>query len=118
VMRSATIVDSSCHTLFGQTVEAFYVSAKHAQAFTVGINCALQAFMAAGAVAMLGTAPVIVDKVDDTAEKLSEASYPFLNDIDWTSDVYAELPTQGVSFGSMHSCLHPQAWTHSWLQEL
>merc|ERR1712154_395333 len=28
------------------------------------------------------------------AKKLSEASYPFLKEIDWTSDVYAKLPTQ------------------------
>merc|ERR1712107_35969 len=33
-------------------------------------------------------------KIDDAAKKLSEASYPFLKEIDWTSDVYAKLPTQ------------------------
>jgi len=43
VMLSATIVDNSGRTLSGQTVEAFYVSVKHANAFTVGINCALGA---------------------------------------------------------------------------
>jgi hypothetical protein len=51
--------------------------------------------MAAGAVAMLGAAPAFADKIDDAAKKLSEASYPFLKEIDWTSDVYAKLPTQG-----------------------
>ena len=43
VMLSATIVDNSGCTLSGQTIEAFYVSVKHARAFTVGINCALSA---------------------------------------------------------------------------
>ncbi|CAE7576078.1 metH [Symbiodinium sp. CCMP2592] len=43
VMLSATIVDKSGRTLSGQTIEAFCVSVKHAQPFTVGINCALGA---------------------------------------------------------------------------
>merc|ERR1719162_555523 len=43
VMLSATIVDNSGRTLSGQTIEAFYVSVKHANAFTIGINCALGA---------------------------------------------------------------------------
>ncbi|CAJ1435241.1 unnamed protein product, partial [Effrenium voratum] len=43
VMLSATIVDNSGRTLSGQTIEAFYVSVKHANPFTVGINCALGA---------------------------------------------------------------------------
>ncbi len=50
---------------------------------------------AAGAAAMLGAAPVFADKIDDAAAKLSAASYPFLKEIDWTSDVYGKLPTQG-----------------------
>jgi len=37
---------------------------------------------------MLGAAPAYADKIDDAAKKLSEASYPFLKEIDWTSDVY------------------------------
>merc|ERR1712070_1158018 len=49
---------------------------------------------AAGAAAMLGAAPAYADKIDDAAKKLSEASYPFLKEIDWTSDVYAKVPTQ------------------------
>merc|ERR1739841_150937 len=32
--------------------------------------------------------------IDDAAKKLSEASYPFLKEIDWTSDVFAKVPTQ------------------------
>merc|ERR1711990_1405812 len=49
---------------------------------------------AAGAAAMLGAAPAYADRIDDAAKKLSEASYPFLKEIDWTSDVYSKLPTQ------------------------
>lgn len=66
---------------------------------------------AAGVVAMLGAAPAYaapannivasdllskgsIDKIDIAAKRLSEASYPFLKSIDWTSDVYAKLPTQ------------------------
>merc|ERR1712228_807763 len=49
---------------------------------------------AVGAAAMLGAAPAYADKIDDAAKKLSEASYPFLKEIDWTSDVYFKLPTQ------------------------
>ena len=43
---------------------------------------------------MLGAQAAHADKIDDAAKKLSEASYPFLKEIDWTSDVYAKLPTQ------------------------
>jgi 5-methyltetrahydrofolate--homocysteine methyltransferase len=43
VMISVTITDRSGRTLSGQTVEAFYVSIRHAQPFSVGINCALGA---------------------------------------------------------------------------
>ena len=38
--------------------------------------------------------PPSAGKIDDAAKKLSEASYPFLKEIDWTSDVYGKLPTQ------------------------
>jgi len=43
---------------------------------------------------MLGAAPAFADKIDDAAKVLSEKSYPFLKEIDWTSDVYGKLPTQ------------------------
>jgi len=36
---------------------------------------------------------VKASKIDYAAKKLSEASYPFLKEIDWSSDVYAKLPT-------------------------
>jgi 5-methyltetrahydrofolate--homocysteine methyltransferase len=43
VMISVTITDASGRTLSGQTIAAFYNSIRHAQPFSVGINCALGA---------------------------------------------------------------------------
>ena len=43
VMISGTITDASGRTLSGQTPSAFWISVKHAQPFTVGLNCALGA---------------------------------------------------------------------------
>ena len=54
------------------------------------------AAVGAGALGMLGAAPAYADKIDDAAKVLSEKSYPFLKEIDWTSDVYGKLPTQNA----------------------
>ncbi|MCK5943512.1 MAG: methionine synthase, partial [Planctomycetes bacterium] len=43
LMISVTITDRSGRTLSGQTIEAFWASIAHAEALTVGINCALGA---------------------------------------------------------------------------
>ncbi|HWJ89426.1 MAG TPA: methionine synthase [Pelagibacterium sp.] len=43
VMLSGTITDLSGRTLSGQTPTAFWYSLRHAQPFTVGLNCALGA---------------------------------------------------------------------------
>ena len=43
VMISMTITDNSGRVLSGQTAEACYNSIRHAQALSVGINCALGA---------------------------------------------------------------------------
>ncbi|WP_417686242.1 methionine synthase [Roseibium sp.] len=43
VMISGTITDLSGRTLSGQTPEAFWNSVRHAEPFTVGLNCALGA---------------------------------------------------------------------------
>ncbi|HEY0274943.1 MAG TPA: homocysteine S-methyltransferase family protein, partial [Paenirhodobacter sp.] len=43
LMISGTITDASGRTLSGQTPTAFWYSIKHAQPFTVGLNCALDA---------------------------------------------------------------------------
>lgn len=41
IMISVTIIDQSGRTLSGQTLEAFLVSVKHANFFSVGLNCSL-----------------------------------------------------------------------------
>ena len=41
LMISMTITDASGRTLSGQTVEAFWVSVRHGQPLSVGLNCAL-----------------------------------------------------------------------------
>ena len=43
VMLSATITDRSGRTLSGQTIDAFWVSVRHARPLSVGVNCALGA---------------------------------------------------------------------------
>jgi 5-methyltetrahydrofolate--homocysteine methyltransferase len=43
LMVSGTITDASGRTLSGQTPEAFYNSVRHADLFSVGLNCALGA---------------------------------------------------------------------------
>ena len=43
LMISVTVTDRSGRTLSGQTVDAFYVSIRHAKPFSVGVNCALGA---------------------------------------------------------------------------
>ncbi|MFI5214501.1 MAG: methionine synthase [Gemmatimonadales bacterium] len=43
LMVSGTITDASGRTLSGQTVEAFWNSVRHADLFSVGLNCALGA---------------------------------------------------------------------------
>lgn len=43
IMISGTITDSSGRTLSGQTLEAFYISVRHANPLSVGLNCALGA---------------------------------------------------------------------------
>ena len=43
LMISATITDRSGRTLSGQMLDAFYVSIRHANPFSVGLNCALGA---------------------------------------------------------------------------
>jgi len=41
IMISGTITDASGRTLSGQTLEAFYISMKHAKPISFGFNCAL-----------------------------------------------------------------------------
>jgi 5-methyltetrahydrofolate--homocysteine methyltransferase len=43
IMISGTITDASGRTLSGQTLESFYISVKHANPLSIGLNCALGA---------------------------------------------------------------------------
>ncbi len=43
LMISVTITDRSGRTLSGQTVDAFWISIRHAEPFSVGVNCSLGA---------------------------------------------------------------------------
>ncbi len=43
IMISGTITDASGRTLSGQTLEAFYISVKHINPISIGLNCALGA---------------------------------------------------------------------------
>ncbi|MEM9888686.1 MAG: homocysteine S-methyltransferase family protein, partial [Bacteroidota bacterium] len=43
IIISGTITDASGRTLSGQTIEAFWISVKHARPICVGLNCALGA---------------------------------------------------------------------------
>jgi len=43
LMISVTVTDRSGRTLSGQTIDAFWVSIRHARPFSVGVNCALGA---------------------------------------------------------------------------
>ena len=62
------------------------------QRFRSGVQVPL-----AGAAAMFGAAPAFADKIDDAAKTLSEKSYPFLKEIDWTSPVYGSLPANQLA---------------------
>jgi len=55
---------------------------------------------AAGAsTAMLGAAaPAFADKIGDAAKKLSDASYPFLKEVDWNSYLYLQKPGDASAF--------------------
>lgn len=60
LMISGTITDASGRTLSGQTVEAFWVSVRHARPLSIGINCAL------GAAAMRPHVEVLAKIAPDT----------------------------------------------------
>ena len=56
------------------------------------VNRRTQISAVAGSAAILGASPALADKIGDAATKLSDASYPFLKEIDWTSYVYNTRP--------------------------
>jgi len=59
------------------------------------INRRAQISAVAGSAAALGAAPAFADEIGDAAKKLSDASYPFLKEIDWSSYVYNVRPGSG-----------------------
>jgi hypothetical protein len=52
---------------------------------------AMPAASAAAVTAAL-SAPAFADNIDSAAKKLAAASYPFLKEIDWNSQIYASIP--------------------------
>jgi len=56
------------------------------------VNRRAQISAVAGSVAALGAAPAFADEIGDAAAKLSDASYPFLKEIDWGDYVYNVKP--------------------------
>merc|ERR1711933_260952 len=54
----------------------------------------------AGAPASAGSG----DKIGEAAKKLSDASYPFLKDVDWTSDLFLK-PLPGASASQAHKAV-------------
>jgi len=61
------------------------------------VNHRAQISAVAGSVAALGAAPAFADEIGEAAKKLSDASYPFLKEIDWTSYVYNIRPGSASS---------------------
>jgi len=59
------------------------------------VNRRAQISAVAGSAAALGAAPAFADEIGDAAKKLSDASYPFLKEIDWSSYVYNVRPGSG-----------------------
>lgn len=62
-----------------------------------GRRGALAALPAAAAAA--AAAPAFADEIGDAAKKLSDASYPFLKEVDWNSYLYLLKPGAGASAG-------------------
>merc|ERR1719230_533479 len=46
---------------------------------------------------MLGATPAFADEIGDAAKKLSDASYPFLKDINWQSTLALSKPGPGAA---------------------
>jgi len=56
------------------------------------VNRRAQISAVAGSAAALGAAPAFADEIGDAARRLSDASYPFLKEIDWSSYIYNVKP--------------------------
>jgi len=64
------------------------------QAFVPGpkAHSRAQISAVAGSVAALGAAPAFADEIGEAAKRLSEASYPFLKEVNWNSYIYQTKP--------------------------
>jgi 5-methyltetrahydrofolate--homocysteine methyltransferase len=92
VMLSVTVTDRSGRTLSGQTIDAFWVSVRHADLFSVGINCAL------GAEAMRPYVAELAQRADIWVSCVPNAGLP--NPLSATG--YDEVPeTTGALLGEM-----------------
>merc|ERR1712153_230893 len=59
------------------------------------VNRRAQISAVAGSAAALGAAPAFADEIGDAAKKLSDATWAFLKEIDWSSYVYNVRPGSG-----------------------
>ena len=50
------------------------------------------AMFGAATAASMGAAPAFADEIGEAAEKLAKASYPFLKEVDWTSELALTNP--------------------------
>lgn len=93
VMISGTITDLSGRTLSGQTPEAFWNSVRHAQPFSIGLNCALGANAMRAHLDEISTVagtfvcaypnaglPNAFGKYDETPEQMAEQIEGFMRD--------------------------------------
>lgn len=78
VMISVTLTDKAGRTLSGQTIEAFWNSVRHANPFSIGINCALGADLMlpfAAELSRLATCPVSIYANAGLPNPLSPTGY-------------------------------------------
>jgi hypothetical protein len=52
----------------------------------------------AAGVALMGAAPAFADEIGTAAKRLSDASYPFLKEVDWNSYLYLQKPGDASAF--------------------
>ena len=74
----------------GSRSEAFREQVEGPQTASYGEGCASDFDPGRGS--LLLQPPAFADKIDDAAKKLSDASYPFLKEIDWTADYAKNIP--------------------------
>jgi len=68
-------------------------------AFVPPVGGSRMAPAAAGAVAAMGVAaPAFADEIGTAAKKLADASYPFLQEVDWNSALYLQKPGTASAF--------------------